>query len=65
MPRTSSSTRLPDALPGEDRYAVGLGGPPAASLARMGIALCAVSTALTSRRTVDLCRVGSCLCRLR
>lgn len=29
----------------------------------MGIALCAVSTALTSRRTVDLCRVGSCLCR--
>lgn len=28
----------------------------------MGIALCAVSIALTSRRTVDLCRVGSCLC---
>jgi hypothetical protein len=22
-----------------------------------------VSTLLTSRRTVDLCRVGSCLCR--
>jgi hypothetical protein len=22
-----------------------------------------VSTMLTSRRTVDLCRVGSCLCR--
>ncbi len=22
-----------------------------------------VSTALTSRRAVDLCRVGSCLCR--
>ena len=30
----------------------------------MGIALRAVSTALTSRRTVDLCRVGSCLCHL-
>lgn len=29
----------------------------------MGIALHAVSTPLTSRRTVDLCRVGSCLCR--
>ncbi len=31
----------------------------------MGIALCAVSTELTIRRTVDLCRVGSCLCRMR
>jgi hypothetical protein len=28
----------------------------------MGIALRAVSTELTTRRTVDLCRVGSCLC---
>jgi len=34
------------------------------TLAPMGIALRAVSTALTSRRTVDLCRVGSCLCPL-
>jgi hypothetical protein len=32
----------------------------------MGNALCAVGTPLlTSRRTVDLCRVGSCLCRTR
>ncbi len=29
----------------------------------MGNALSAVSLLLTSRRTVDLCRVGSCLCR--
>ena len=33
-------------------------------VAPMGIALCAVSVSLTSRRTVDLCRVGSCLCRM-
>ncbi|MGH8961005.1 MAG: putative leader peptide [Jatrophihabitantaceae bacterium] len=31
----------------------------------MSISLSAVSTELTSRRTVDLCRVGSCLCRMR
>jgi len=31
----------------------------------MGTSLVAVSIALTSRRTVDLCRVGSCLCRMR
>jgi hypothetical protein len=31
----------------------------------MGIALCAVSISLTTRRTVDLCRVGSCLCCMR
>ncbi len=31
----------------------------------MSIALFAVSTRLITRRTVDLCRVGSCLCRMR
>lgn len=31
----------------------------------MGIALFAVSARLTCRRTVDLCRVGSCLCFMR
>jgi hypothetical protein len=32
----------------------------------MGNAVCVVSSPLlTSRRTVDLCRVGSCLCRPR
>ncbi len=31
----------------------------------MSIALFAVSISLTSRRTVDLCRVDSCLCRMR
>ncbi|HZY76981.1 MAG TPA: putative leader peptide [Jatrophihabitantaceae bacterium] len=31
----------------------------------MGIPLFAVSARLTSRRAVDLCRVGSCLCRCR
>jgi hypothetical protein len=31
---------------------------PSGSLGRMG-------TLLTQRRAVDLCRVGSCLCRVR
>jgi hypothetical protein len=31
----------------------------------MGIPLFAVSARLTSRRAVDLCRVGSCLCPVR
>jgi hypothetical protein len=35
-----------------------MGIPLRAASARMP-----VSTLLTSRRTVDLCRVGSCLCR--
>ncbi len=41
-----------------------MGGQPTI-VAAMGIALCAVSISLTTRRTVDLCRVGSCLCRMR
>lgn len=31
----------------------------------MGISLYAVGAQLTSRRAVDLCRVRSCLCRMR
>ena len=31
----------------------------------MSISLSAVGIALTSRRAVDLCRVGSCLCPVR
>jgi hypothetical protein len=46
---------------------VGLGSETAAlptTVCIMSIALFAVSTRLITRRTVDLCRVGSCLCRM-
>ena len=48
---------------GPRRAGPGPGGLPGCGYgSRMGIALCAVSTQLTSRRTLDLCRLGSYLC---